>query len=118
MRKTKLLKQWMMRTKMGSLRNFSRINLMTKRHVNEKNETNGAVLADDKSGEEDEREGFFKKLFKEKPDDKKDIVKADDGGSESEGDESPEFSLFKKIIPYTFRRRKNLLQKLKIRAMA
>ena len=68
-----------------------------KRHADEKNETNGAVLADDKSGEEDEREGFFKKLFKEKPDDKKDIVKADDG-SESEGDESPEFSLFKRLF--------------------
>ncbi|WZZ44169.1 hypothetical protein YC2023_040428 [Brassica napus] len=68
-----------------------------KRQANEKNEMNGAVLADDKPGEEDEREGFFKKFFKEKPDDKKDIVKADDG-NESEGDESPEFSLFKRLF--------------------
>ncbi|KAL1204065.1 Phosphatidylinositol 4-kinase beta 1 [Cardamine amara subsp. amara] len=68
-----------------------------KRHGNEKNEANGTVSADNKSGEEDEREGFFKKFFKEKSDDKKDIVKVDDG-NESEGDESPEFSVFKRLF--------------------
>ncbi|CAH2043578.1 unnamed protein product [Thlaspi arvense] len=64
---------------------------------NEKNETSGTVLADDKPGVEDEREGFLKKFFKEKPDGKKDTANADDG-NESEGDESPEFSLFKRLF--------------------
>ncbi|ESQ31491.1 hypothetical protein EUTSA_v10003553mg [Eutrema salsugineum] len=81
----------------GFLKKLFKEKFEDKRHGNEKNETNGIVLADDKSGEEDEREGFFKKFFKEKPDYKKDTVNADDG-NESEGDESPEFSLFKRLF--------------------
>lgn len=81
----------------GFLKKLFKEKFDDKRQGNEKNETNGTVLADDKAGEEDEREGFFKKFFKEKPDDKKDTVKADDG-NESDGDESPEFSLFKRLF--------------------
>ncbi|KAG7607215.1 Protein kinase-like domain superfamily [Arabidopsis thaliana x Arabidopsis arenosa] len=81
----------------GFLKKLFREKNDDKRHGSEKNEANGTVYADKKSGEEDEREGFFKKFFKEKSDDKKDIVKVDDG-NESEGDESPEFSLFKRLF--------------------
>ncbi|EOA12817.1 hypothetical protein CARUB_v10025777mg [Capsella rubella] len=81
----------------GFLKKLFREKNDDKRPGNEKNETNGTVYTEKKSGEEDEREGFFKKFFKEKSDDKKDIVKADDG-NESEGDESPEFSLFKRLF--------------------
>ncbi|XP_010444334.1 PREDICTED: phosphatidylinositol 4-kinase beta 1-like isoform X1 [Camelina sativa] len=81
----------------GFLKKLFREKNDDKRPGSEKNETNGTVDADKKSGEEDEREGFFKKFFKEKSDDKKDIIKADDG-NESDGDESPEFSLFKRLF--------------------
>ncbi|CAA7027081.1 unnamed protein product [Microthlaspi erraticum] len=62
-----------------------------KRHGNEGNET------DEKSGDDNEREGFFKKFLKEKFEDKQDAGKADNG-NDSEDDESSEFSLFKRFF--------------------
>ncbi|CAH2073437.1 unnamed protein product [Thlaspi arvense] len=67
------------------------------RHGNERNETDETVCADEKSGEDNEREGFFKKLLKEKCEDKNDTGKADNG-NESEDEESSDFSLFKRFF--------------------
>jgi hypothetical protein len=52
-----------------------------------------------KHAEDDEKEGFFRKFFKDKSEDKKDPNdKADEGNANAEEEEPSEFSLFRRLF--------------------